>query len=380
MTMSSMIRIRNERLHDPEEGYKKGGKVRKGKKKAKAKKSRKATGKRRRAVKAEAQRYLPMGGTVPTTGMGSFVFGPSQAPSYFRSAGPDQQTFASIPRALQTIQEGQAQTLRKLQYFEDEGKRQYERQQEFNREVIEDYEQRMRQQRAPKASISVQSSRAPTPRASYSPIVSSSSFMPPPINTLLPLERQRSMTPDIITPMIAPPASMSSSIPDTAVRTYSWSQALSSREAGYRGADESLPIQAPASGANMVPEDIVYDAVPDSAFVPLNAAAPESVDAAVERAGQVAAQAATPIRRIPKPKVLIPIPAPEPEPEPEPEPAKPASSGSIYMKNPDTVTSRDTLHFIASGLGIKNAKANFTGPGSTQRLREAIKEAQRGRQ
>lgn len=376
-----MMRVRNERLQviEEEHGYKKGGRIKKSKK-SKRKGTVKQTvivnigqTKQKRAGKRVGKRQQMMPGAPSAlTGMGSFVFGPSQAPSYFRSPGPDQQTFASLPRALQTIQEGQAQTLRKLQYFEDEGKRQYERQQEFNREVIEDYEQRMRQQ--PRASISVQSSRAPTPRASYSPIVSSSSFMPPPINTLLPLERQRSMTPDIITPMIAPPPSMMSSIPQTAVRTYSWSQALSSREAGYTGADESLPIQAPASGANMVPEDVVHDAVPDSAFVPLNAAAPESVDAAVERAGQVAAQAATPIRRIRRP-----VPARAPEPAPEAKAAEAAPTiGDFNMRDPDTLNIHD-LRFVASGLGIKNAKANFTGPGSTQRLREAIKEAQRAR-
>lgn len=126
----------------------------------------------------------------------------------------------------------------------------------------------------------------------------------------------------------------------------------------------------------MVPEDIVHDAVPDSAFVPLNAASPESVNAAIERAGQVAAQAAPSVRRIPRPKVVRPAP----EPEPEPQAAQPAPADNLFMKDPDTITSRDTLNFIASYLGIKNAKANFTGPGSTQRLREAIKKAQRARQ
>jgi len=325
MTMSSMIRIRNERLHDPEEGYKKGGRVKKGKK-AKAKKSRKATGKRRRAVKAEAQRYLPMGGALPTTGMGSVVFGPSQTPSYFRAVGPDQQVFASLPGTLRTLQEEQARLLREVE-------RQNQRLRADERMARDIAAAEEKEEVTPQT-------RTSTPLSRYSPIVSSSSFMPPPINTLLPLERQRSMTPDIITPMIAPPASMSSSIPQTAVRTYSWSQALSSREAGYRGADESLPIQAPASGANMVPLDVVHDAVPDSAFVPLNAAAPESVDAAVERAGQVAAQAAPgPSRPYIIPgtkKVVLPRPVrakSEQEPEPQPQPVrKPMTKKQVMEK------------------------------------------------
>ena len=90
----------------------------------------------------------------------------------------------------------------------------------------------------------------------------------------------------------------------------------------------------------MVPLDVVHDAVPDSAFVPLNAAAPESVDAAVERAGQVAAQAAPGPSRpyiIPGTKKLV-LPRPvraksEQEPEPQPQPVrKPMTKKQVMEK------------------------------------------------
>ena len=49
------------------------------------------------------------------------------------------------------------------------------------------------------------------------------------------------------------------------------------------GADETLPVQAPASGADMKPEDKVFESAPDSAFIPISASAPESVEDTAKR-------------------------------------------------------------------------------------------------
>jgi hypothetical protein len=388
--------IRNERLRLPEEdGYKKGGRIRlsleitakvKRKKGKKAKKKgRKATGKRARG--GEAMKYVPLGGALPTTGMSSTVFGAPQAPSYFRAVLP-QQEFANIPDVLKGLKAGQDTTLKKLQYFEDEGKRQIE----FNREVREEFEEQMRRQRKiqpSKASVSVMpspmTSRSATPIMSYS-----TSISVPPIQTLNPLEPQRTATPPIMTPVLS---RQSSSIPTTAIRlspSWSWSGAMSSREAGYMGADESLPIQAPASGENMRPEDASQDASQPSSFVPLGASQPESVDDSVERASAVASPAPVRMSRpriITRPKPIMmarppsPPPAPSPPPSPPPAPSPPRAPAvrPYYMRDPATIGSRDELNSIASGLGIRNAKQLFTGIGSTDRLRAAIKAAQAGR-
>ena len=274
---------RDERLHIiEEEPYKKGGRVKKGKKKktrkgtAKARKSRKATGQRR---KADAMRYLPLGGALPTTGMGSVVFGQPQAPSYFRAIAPEQQTFASLPGSLKALQEGQAKLLREL----EKQKEQLRKDAKMARDMAETEEK----EEVTRKYVSPMSSRSITPITSYS-----TAFSAPAIHTLRPLERQRTDTPPIMTPSAT---SLSSySIPMTALRIEpTWQVSTSSREAGYMGADETLPVQAPASGANMVPEDVVYDSAPDSAFIPISASAPESAGDAVERAAQVATSASS---------------------------------------------------------------------------------------
>ena len=314
---------RDERLHIiEEEPYKKGGRVKKGKKKArkgtvsqtvivnvgetetKAKaKAKKKAGKKRKATKKQ---MMPGMSGYAKPGMSNVIFTPSpQAPSYFRAIGPEQQTFASLPGSLRELQEGQTRLFRELErqrsdlssqqrgggggggigigggggggggVAEAEGKEEAIRKSPMLSRGSLPYSRRV------SPALSYDSSRSPTP------IISSTVVVPPPIQTLRPLERQRTDTPPIMTPSAA--SLSSSSIPTTAVRVEpTWAVSTSSREAGYMGADETLPVQAPASGANMVPEDKVFESAPDSAFIPISASAPESVGDAVERAAQVA--------------------------------------------------------------------------------------------
>jgi len=94
--------IRNERLHVPEEGYKRGGKVKGKKAKAKAKAKRKVTGKAKRGKKTTLP---PLTTGSMGLGQGSYqaVVAPSggafQAPSYFRAVGSSEQ-YASVPPVL----------------------------------------------------------------------------------------------------------------------------------------------------------------------------------------------------------------------------------------------------------------------------------------
>jgi hypothetical protein len=355
-----------------EEPYKRGGRVGKAKKPKKAKKTRKATGKRKKTrtkrSMREAMRYLPVGGAMPTTGMGSVVFGAPQTPSYFRASAPDVQTFASLPGGVKSIQEGQTKTLKMLEMFDERGRRQ----EEFNREVVEQFGLPMPVKKASKATVSVMSTPKASPpdspvdwvREGFRPITAS------PIQTLDTLQIKVPSLPS--TPIRPSPVPVRIISP-------SYEGPLSSAEASqpYRGADESLPVQAPTSGDDMKPLDAVFDS-PDSTFVPLTASAPESVGDAVDRASQVAASASSHVPFIKK-KFYVKAPVLEKPLPVEPPLEAPKVKPLWSIRNPDTITSRDDLNSIASALGISNPKKEYVGIGSTARLREAIKEAQANR-
>lgn len=374
MMMMSSMRVRNERLQviEEEQGYRKGGKVGKAKKPKKAKKTRKATGKRKKTATKrsmrETMRYLPSG-AMPTTGMGSVVFGTPQPPSYFRAVQPDitravqpdYQTLTTLPSSLKALEEGQTKTLKKLEYFEEEGKKQME----FNREVQEEFERHMTEGRkkASRPTVSVMTTPRDSPvdwiRQGFRPLTA------PSVDTLDVLKEP---VPSLPTTPIRP-----SPVPARVISS-SYEGPLSSAEASqpYLGADASLPVQAPTSGEEMKPDDVVFDS-PDSAFVPLNASAPESVSDAVDRASAVASSASShaPIKiiNVKRPVVEKPIPAPS-------APSALSDKARWFMRDPDMEASRDTLNSMASALGISNPKKVYTGIGSTNRLREAIKEAQ----
>ena len=335
---------RDERLHIiEEEPYKKGGRVKKGKKKktrkgtAKARKSRKATGRRR---KADAMRYLPLGGALPTTGMGSVVFGAPQAPSYFRAVAPEQQTFASLPGSLRELQEGQAKLLRELEKQKEQLRK--------DAKMARDMAEIEAKEEATRKYVSPMSSRSITPIYSSSTAAVSA----PPIYTLRPLERQRTDTLPIMTPSAT---SLSSySIPMTAVRVEpTWQVSTSSREAGYMGADETLPVQAPSSGADMKPENKVIELAPDSAFVPITASAPESTGDAVERAAQVATSSVFP-RSVSAPQRSYTIPGSKIMVMPRPRRAPlPSSQRVASPEKPNTTSLKEARERIQLELAAR---------------------------
>jgi hypothetical protein len=100
-------------------------------------------------------------------------------------------------------------------------------------------------------------------------------------DTLNPLQRQRSITPDIIIPETG-----SFRLPSRAISP-SYTGSLSSKEAmsapPYRGADESLPLQPRASGDQMVPESNVASVAASSLYVPQRSFFPESQSDSVGR-------------------------------------------------------------------------------------------------
>jgi len=353
--------IRNERLRVPEEGYKKGGRV-KGKKSKKSKKSkgirqsvrqsvlvnvqtgpppkkRRATGKRKATGKG-APGPPPQKGAPSTTGMGSLVFGPPQAPSYFRAVAPDQQTFATLPGSLKSLQEGQTKTLKMLEYFDERGKKQ----EEINREYLEEFEMR------PRAKTS----------ARISPISSQGSIGQSPIQTLNTLQER---VPSI------PSAPVTSSVPSRFIASPSYDSPYESDSEPYRGADESIPRQAPASGDDMKAEAVVFGGS-HSAFIPIRASPPESVSDAVDRASQPSSSIAPMAPRRERPRPAQPVPPVAP-----PKKQRPQYGGQV-KPNPYEITSIDALKKLATSLGIKAGQDQFKGSGSTNRLRDAILEAQ----
>lgn len=258
-----------ERLALPD-GYKKGGiAIKKGKK---TKKARKATPKKPRVKRVPRRTARTVAtGAMPTTGMGSVVFGAPQNPSYFRAVAP-QQEFANIPDVLKGLKEGQQNIMRELE-----------------RRKAQEAADRVFASRVEEEEVK------PTPtRKTVSPMVSSTQGTPrtnydfsfaSPLNILIPntlnrLERQRSATPEMMTPMgdeFQPPIR---AFPDL------YEGSLSSKEAmaqPYRGADESLPLQQVASGEQMVPNTSSISVSSSSVFVPLGASLPESQSDSAER-------------------------------------------------------------------------------------------------
>jgi hypothetical protein len=243
--------IRAERLHRiEEESYKKGGKVRKSKsKKKKAKKpamiqtvtvnvSGGGGGGRGGGGGGRGGGRGPRPPPRPSPLRGGGGGGGSQPPppppslpSYFRAVPPEQQTFASLPGSLKALEEQQRKFFNELEKQKEQGRT---------------------DARMAEAEGKQEISRGPA-----LPAVFSTAVVPSPIQTLTPLERPRNATPGVSTPVLS---SQSLTFPRTAIRPpYPYpvppypQSSMSSREAGYRGADETLPIQAPASGADMKP-------------------------------------------------------------------------------------------------------------------------------
>ncbi len=284
---------RNERLALPD-GYKKGGKVKKGKK---AKKSRKATGKRRRTGKKtrqEPMKYVPLGGALPTTGMSSTVFGAPQAPSYFRAVLP-QQEYGNMPDVLKSLKAGQEKILKDI-----ERRKQQEAADKVFATTVETETRQKTLTESGYATPVEDYSRRATPdflkRFAFQPVVAGewpSGVRPVPIrpvtsltsNTLEPLKRQESQTPEIITPQ-------ASFMAPKRVISPSYMGPLSSQEAmraePYRGADPSLPAQPVASGEQMEAKDASIEASANSSYYALGAQAPESVEEAVDRSSSIA--------------------------------------------------------------------------------------------
>ena len=300
--------MRNERLQVIEEGgYKKGGRVKSKKDKAKKRKTtgkkkrtraRKATGKRARG--GEGLKYAPLGGVLPTTGMSSTVFGAQQAPSYFRAVLP-QQEYANIPDVLKGLKEGQEKIMKELEKRKQQVAADAKVAEKLEEKSVSPVVTRGRQR---KRSPSIVRSGAVTPveqafpygaGQDYSPYLGQrmpNLAQPLPfrplslaLNTLNPLQRKPT-TPEMIVPTQG-----SFRAPDRAISP-SYVGPLSSKEAmsaePYRGADPNIPLQAVASGEQMRPVDVNISASSDSAFFPLGASQPESIDDSAARAGSVA--------------------------------------------------------------------------------------------
>ena len=305
----------SERLALPD-GYKKGGRVKKGKKSKRAKKAKTATPKK---YPRRTARMVPVAtGPMPTTGMGSVVFGAPQNPSYFRAVGP-QQEFANMPDVLKGLKEGQQNIMREL-----ERRKAQEAADRMFASQVEEEEGRTPRRMKKVTPMSVSSTRG-TPLANYDfSFASPLKILLP--NTLNPLERQGTRTPDMMTPMGAAFQAPSRAVP------LSYEGPLSSKEAmaqPYRGADESLPPQEVASGEQMVPQTNTIEPS-SSAFVPLQASMPESQSDSLGRS------TSAPMRsgyKIPGTNQLVirrpivarvaPAPAPAPvAPAPAPAPAR----------------------------------------------------------
>ena len=345
----------SERLALPD-GYKKGGRVKK------AKKAKRATGKARKTPKKRApkqgMKYLPLGGALPTTGMGSVVFGATQAPSYFRAVG-SQQEFANMPDVLKGLKEGQQNIMREL-----ERRRAQEAADRVFASQVEEEEvkptPRWMKKVTPMSSSSASSSTRGTPLANYDFAFATPLKILLP-NTLNPLERQRSDTPDMMTPMGSEFQAPGRAFPS------SYEGPLSSKEAmaePYRGADESLPPQEVASGEQMVPVSNTIEVSSSSAFAPLRASVPESQSDSLERP----LLKKTFIIKRPVPAIVAPgasraASAPRASVGPAPGDEKRAQV---------MVMTSDELLKEATRVGIKNAKRDYTGPGRSERLKADI--------
>ena len=357
-----------ERLALPD-GYKKGGKAKKVKKakKAKARKTPKKHVPRRTQATAT--------GPMPTTGMGSVVFGAPQNPSYFRAVAP-QQEFANIPDVLKGLKEGQQNIMRELERrkAQEAADRVFASRVEEEEEEVKPTPTRMKRvtprathgSRSPKGRATpMVSSTQGTPRANYDFSFAS------PLNILLPntlnrLERQRSDTPPMMTPMgdeFQPP-----------MRAFpnSYEGSLSSKEAmaePYRGADESLPPQEVASGEQMVPNTSSISVSSSSAFAPLGASLPESQSVSAERLVPLSKLLTVkrPITAVFPPGVVRAAPVPAVR---APVPAAPAP-GDEYRARVMKMTS-DELMSELSRLGVKNAPKKYVGPGRADRMKADI--------
>ena len=290
-----------ERLALPD-GYKKGGKAKKPKKvtaktKAKARKTPK-----KRAPRRSLKERPTATGPMPTTGMGSVVFGATQAPSYFRAIGP-QQEFGNIPDVLKGLKQGQENIMKEL----DRRKAQEEADKVFAERVFAEQERK----RSP-SPVTIRSGRStPVVNYDFSTARPLSGLLP---NTLNMMERQRSSTPDMIVP-----APGSFRAPIRAISP-SYEGSLSSKEAmsaePYRGADESLPIQEPASGEQMVPSIASSTMASASAFAPLGASRPETMAESLSRGRLlIMVPGSSPPRYMIK-RPVSPAPAPAPAPAP----------------------------------------------------------------
>jgi hypothetical protein len=260
-----------------EDRLKKGGRVKKTKKTKKSKKTSisqtvivnvgQAKPKKRSKPRVDrsVKRGVP-GAPSATTGFGSVVFGAPQAPSYFRAVQPDQQ-YGNVPDVLKGLKQGQETIMKELE------KR---RAQEAADRVFATRVKEEEEDLSPKKIYSPPVSGSGTPKVKYDfaqpiPLRPLSSLLP---DTLNPLQRQRSITPNIIIPEAG-----SFQLPSRAISP-SYTGSLSSKEAmsapPYRGADESLPLQPRASGDQMVPESNVASVAASSLYVPQRSFFPES--------------------------------------------------------------------------------------------------------
>jgi hypothetical protein len=355
----------SERLALPD-GYKKGGRV-------KGKKSKKAKTPKKRVPRRTARMAPVATGPMPTTGMGSVVFGAPQNPSYFRAVGP-QQEFANIPDVLKGLKEGQQNIMREL-----ERRRAQEAADRMFASQVEEEEVKptpRRMKKTPMSSSSASStpmewSKMPpwghtssstrgTPLANYDfSFATPLNILLP--NTLNPLERQRSSTPDMMTPMGAEFQAPGRAVP------LSYEGPLSSKEAmaqPYRGADESLPPQEVASGEQMVPQNNTLEVSSSSAFAPLQASMPESQSDSLERPIlNKTFQVKRPVPAIIPPGASRAASAPRARVGPAPGDEKRAQV---------MVMTSDELLKEATRVGIKNAKRDYTGPGRSERLKADI--------
>lgn len=238
--------------------YKKGGRV----KKPKAKKAKKAkTPKKPRARRAKRTQPVATG-PMPTTGMGSVVFSSQQPPSFLRAV-PNQMEFGILPDVLKGLREGQASIMAEI----NRRKAQEAGDRVFAKEVEEKQTKRSPSPVGDYFSRTSSSVMSDFSQARAIPIRPLSGLLPGTLNSF-----QRS-TASSVTP------SSSFILPQRAISP-SYTGSMSSKEAisaePYRGADESLPIQPVATGAQMVPAMASSAMASSSQYIPLGASKPES--------------------------------------------------------------------------------------------------------
>jgi hypothetical protein len=255
-----------------------------------------------------------------------------------------------MPDVLKGLKEGQQNIMREL----ERRKAQEAADRMFASQVEEEEVKPTPRRMKTVTPISSRSSTRGTPLANYDfSFATPLNILLP--NTLNPLERQRSITPDMMTPMGAEFQAPGRAVP------LSYEGPLSSKEAmaqPYRGADESLPPQEVASGEQMVPQTNTIEVSSSSAFAPLQASMPESQSDSLERPL---------LKKIFK--VKRPVPAIVP-----PGASRAASApapGDVKRAQVMVMTS-DELLKEATRVGIKNAKRDYTGPGRSERLKADI--------